>query len=220
MVLAVTIASTDEGSCTVGERAGRFSCLVALAGGLAAFVICEQARSRGELGGLGAIGVAPARAPFGAALGGSVVAALGPALVWAGIADAGALYPRLGPSAGTWEAVGRGVWRQALGNVVVGAAGEVELSAGAAAVHDLASQQPSRFATVAVLLAFAIAVPVWAVAKGRAARRLVVALAAATCSVTLFHLVAVARAPAGLVVVAPLLLLFDAWASSRRGARS
>jgi hypothetical protein len=220
VVLAATIVSTDDGSATVGARLGRFASLVALAGGLAAFVTAQQARSRGELRGLSAIGVPPTRAPLGAAFGGTFVAASGPLLVWMRLVDIDSLYPRLGPLAGAWTVVGPGMWRQTFGSVVVRAAGEIDVSSGTTAGLVNALPQISRAATSAALLSFAIAVPIWAIASGGAARRLAVALLVAASSVTLFHLVAVARVPCWILVVPPMALLLDAWALSRSGAWS
>jgi hypothetical protein len=218
VVLFATIVSTDDGGVAVGARLGRFASLVALAGGLAAFVTVEQARSRGEIRGLHAIGVAPARAPLGAALGGTFVAAVGPLLAAMSIVDIDSLYPRLGSSAGTWAVVGPGMWRQVFGAAVVRGAGEIDVSPGVTAGLVAALPHVSRASTIAALLAFAIALPLWATARGAGARRLVVALLVAVSSVTLFHLVAVARAPSALLVVPPLALLVDAWALSRSGA--
>jgi len=220
MVLAVVIATTGDVGATMGERLGMLSAVVALAGGVAAFVAGEQARARGELRGLAAIGVAPGRAPFGAALGGSIIALLGPALASMKIVDVDSLYPRVSPSAGAWTAVGPGAWRHAVGSVVVRATGELDISVGAIAPPMVPSLHASRLSTGAALLAFAIAVPFWATAKGNAPRRLIVALSVAVCSATLFHLVAVGRAPAGVLALPPLALLLDAWALGRSGAWS
>jgi hypothetical protein len=220
VLLVVMIVSTDEGEATFGERLGRFASLVALAGGLAAFVTTEQAHSRGELRGLGAVGVAPARAPLGAALGGMLVAAVGPALALLRAADLDCLYPRLVSSAGTWAMVGEGVWRQASGGVVVRAAGEIDVSTRMTVGFGTVMPQVPRLSTSAALLAFAIAVPLWATARGTTTRRLAVALLVVIVSVTLFHLVAVARAPSGFLLIPPAVLLLDAWALGSTGESS
>jgi hypothetical protein len=218
VLLAVMISSTDEGEATFGARLGRFASLVALAGGVSAFVTTEQARSRGEARALGAIGVAPTRASLGAALGGTLVAAVGPAVALLPIADIGCLYPSVGPSAGSWISVGPAAWRQALGTVVVRAAGEIDAATGTAAEVAFRAAEVPRLVTSAVLVAFAVAVPFWATATRSAPRRLVVGLAAAIGAVALFHLVAVARAPSGLLLVPPLVLALDAWVLGTRGA--
>ena len=219
VVLAATIGATDDNGTTLGTWLGRLACVVALAGGVAAFVTSEQARLRGEVRAHGALGVVPARASLGAAIGGSLIAAIGPLLTSMDIVDVDSLYPRLGPSVGTWSLAGPELWRQVSGTVVVRATGELGLPVGE--VLRGAAQAPvSRAATSMALLAYAISVPLWATARAGTPRRLLVALAAALSSVTLFHLVAVARVPAGLLVLPPAALLVDAWMLHRSGTWS
>jgi hypothetical protein len=220
VLLAVLIASTDEGDVTLGARAGRFASLAALAGGLAAFVTAQQARSRGELRALGALGVGPSRAPLGAALGGMLVAAAGPLLVSFGAVDVGGLYPRLGSAGQTWAWVGPATWRRVSDGLIVRAGGELDVSRLPVAGLALAVPELSRSTTSAVLLAFAVAVPLWAVASGKAVRRFCVGLGVAMASVALLHWVAAARAPSVLLAVPPLGLVLDAWASAKNDAHT
>jgi hypothetical protein len=220
VLLIVVIVSTDEGQAPFAARLGRFASLLPIAGGLGAFMTAEQARARGELRGLHAIGVAPARALLGAAVGAMLVAAVGPLLASLRFADVDCLYPRLGPLAGTWAATGPAEWHTVVGNAVVRAAGAIDASSGPAVRLAAALPEAPRLFTSTALFAFAVAVPLWAVARGTAARRIAVALVVGIASLTLFHLVAAARIAPWALCVPPLVLLLDALILGRSGACS
>jgi len=200
---------TDEGMATVGGRLGRLAALVSLAGGAAAFIATEQARSRGELRALGAAGVPPIKASMGAVLGGAAVGAVGPVLALIRSVDLSPLFPRAVPFGGSWMPQGE-AWFETTRGIVVRASGELHLVS-AAGLVSMAPDPAPRGATVVALLVSAIGFPLWATARGRAAHRAAVALGVALASVAVFHLVAAGRLPAASLALPPFLLMLDGW---------
>jgi len=209
LVLAIVVYATDEQSQALASRLGRLASIVAIAGGLGAFLAAEQARARGELRALAALGIAPLRASLGAAVGGAIVGLLGPILVLSGWADTGPMFPRLEAGGGTFQAVGPSAVLEISRGVLVEASGAL------AAAQQAGAGAPSvvvvpRVATALALLVMGVAVAWWAVLPKRPLRRIVVVVVAALCSVVLFHLVAAGRAPAFVLSLGPLVLVADA----------
>jgi hypothetical protein len=213
VVLAIVVVQTDEQSGTLSMRLGRLASVVAVAGGLGAYVAVQQARARGEIVALLSIGVAPARASIGAALGGLLVGLVGPVLVGAGSVDLCPLFPLLPAGGGTFRAVSPDALLEVTRGLLLRASGEIAV-AGAAALPEAARVLP-RVSTAIALLSAALAVPFWAAQSIRPGQRLVVVLATVLSSVALFHIVAVGRAPAFVLPLAPLLLFWDAARSAR-----
>jgi hypothetical protein len=214
VLLFMVMMGTDEGLATLGGRLGRLAALVSLAGGAAAFITTEQARSRGELRALAAAGIPPMKSVLGAVVGGATVGAVGPALAFVRKVDLSALFPRAVPLGGTWVPQG-GAWLEATRGIVVHASGELHLVEAVGAAS-LVSDPVPRFATAAALGLAAIGFPLWATARGTALHRVIVALGVAFASVAGFHLVAVGRIPAAGLLVPPSFLIVDSWILHRR----
>ena len=209
LVLAIIVYATDEQSQALASRLGRLASVVAIAGGLGAFLAAEQARARGELRALAALGIAPGRASLGAAAGGAIVALLGPILVLSGWADTGPLFPRLEAGGGTFQALGPATVLEISRGVLLEASGALSAAQAAGGVAPTALVAP-RVATAVALLVTGVAVAWWAVLPRRPLRRIVVVVLAALWSVVLFHLVAAGRAPAFVLPLSPLVLVADA----------
>jgi hypothetical protein len=202
------MVGTDDPLATLGGRLGRLAALSSVAGAGAAFVATEQARSRGELRALGALGVAPVVTTRGAVVGGAAVGGAGAILAGMSAVDLSPLFPRAAPFGGSWVPQGD-AWLETTRGVLVRAGGEL-VSVGATAVASEASHVP-RGATVAALGLAAIGLPLWGTARGPVAHRATVALVAACAAVGAFHLVAAERLPAAALAIAPALLTADAW---------
>jgi hypothetical protein len=210
----IVMVGTDEGLATLGGRLGRLAAFVSLAGGGAAFIATEQARSRGELRALGAAGVPPVKASLGAIVGGAAVGALGPVLAFVRGVDLSPLFPRAVPFGGTWIPEGE-TWIEAARGIVVRASGELEMGG----AMDFARAVPDpvpRVTTATALALAAIGFPLWATARGSRVHCAVVALAVALASVAVFHLVAAGRIPPAGLVIPPSCVLLDSWILHRR----
>jgi hypothetical protein len=210
----IVMVGTDEGLATLGGRLGRLAAFVSLAGGGAAFIATEQARSRGELRALGAAGVPPVKASLGAIVGGAGVGALGPVLALARGVDLSPLFPRASPFGGTWTPQGD-TWLEAARGIVVRASGELEM----VGAMDLARALPDPVPRATTATAFALAAigfPLWATARGSSVHRAAVVLAVALASVAVFHLVAAGRMPPAALVLPPSCVLLDSWILHRR----
>jgi len=214
----VVMISTDDAMSTLAGRLGRLAALSSLAGGGAAFIATEQARSRGEMRALGAAGVAPVKAALGPLVGGSAIGVAGAILALVRRVDLAPLFPRASSSGESWVAQG-GAWLETTRGIVVRSTGELSSTAPALGRTLVESPAP-RVATVLALALSALGFPLWAVARESGLRRSLVALGVAASSVTIFHLVAADRMHAVALLVAPALLLGDAFALHRSGAWS
>jgi len=213
LVFAVML-STDDAASTHAGRAGRFAALVSLAGGAAAFIAIEQARSRGELRAIGAAGVQPVKAALGAVLGGAAFGAIGPIMIFVRGVDLGPLFPRGPASSAEWVARGQ-EWIDVAHGVAVRVGGELARTSSRASPIVAAAPIP-KVATALALGIAAIACPLWATARGAPLRRSAVALVVAAATVAVFHLVAADHLPTVALVVPPVLLALDAIALHRR----
>jgi hypothetical protein len=218
MFAFVVMLGTDEPASTLAGRVGRLAALVSLAGGAAAFIATEQARSRGEMLALGAAGVPPVKASVGAVVGGALLGMLGPVLATIRTVDLTPLFPRVAPSAAGWVSQGD-TWLDASRGVVVRASGEL-LQVAPSARAALVEAPVPRWATAFALGLAAVGFPLWATARSAALRRSTVGLTVAAAAVAVFHLVAAHRVSALVLAIPPSLLLFDAaalhWRASWR----
>ena len=214
MLVFVVMVGTDDAASTFAGRVGRLAALVSLAGGGAAFIATEQARSRGEMRALAAAGVAPVKASLGAIVGGAIVGAVGPVLAIVHRVDLTPLFPHVAPSGKTWIAQDS-AWFDTARGVVVRASGELAQVAAPAAREALTEGPMPRLATAVALSVAAIGFPLWATAQSSVLRRSAVGLSAAAASVALFHLVAAQRMGAAALVLPPALLVLDAAALHR-----
>lgn len=209
----VIAAATDEADASTTDRLGRIAALLPVLGAIAASLVVAQARARGEMRALHAMGIGPARAVRGALVGAMFVGSTGAVLVASGAASVRSLFPRIDvPSA--WAFLD-GRWLDGVTGLSVHPRGDVWLEA----VPALSSPAPSGLesATLLTIVLASFAVPVWTLASCGALRRLVVAMGAALFAVTLFHLVAAGRLSPFALTAIPLTLLVEL---GLRGART
>jgi len=204
----VVMLGADDTTGTFAGRIGRLAALVSLAGGGAAFIATEQARSRGEMRALGAAGVPDVKASLGAVVGGALVGAAGPILALTRAVDLTPLFPRVGGVGATWISQGD-AWIDATRGLVVRASGDLSLITPTASAPLVEAAAP-RFATAVALAVAAVGFPLWATAPSAALRRSAVGFAVAVAAVAVFHLVAAEKLPALSLGIPPALVLLDA----------
>jgi hypothetical protein len=213
VLVFLVMLGTDDVASTHAGRLGRLSALSSLAGGAGAFLALAQARSRGEIRALGAMGLTPVRASLGAMVGGGLVGLLGAALALVPGVDLSPLFPHALPAFGGW-ANDNGVWVDHARSIRVAADGVVSWAGAPSAAEVVVSVIP-RTPTVIALVVAAVAFPLWAGAQELLLRRALVSFAVASAAVFVFHLVAAHRVGAMTLLVPPLLLLVDALALHR-----
>lgn len=198
-------AATDEATSSTADRLGRVAALLPVLGALAAALVVAQARSRGEMRALHALGVGPTRALRGAWVGAVLVGLIGVGLVASGVASVGSLFPRIDAVA-AWAFVD-GLWVEERALLAVNQRGEVlPWPSSLPSAPTPPSFEPATIFTIALS---SLVMPAWALASSSNSRRLVVALAAALAAITLFHLVAAERLPPMALGAWPLLFLID-----------
>jgi hypothetical protein len=208
LAMVAVVVSTDEQSVSWAARLGRLAPLLAVAGGLGAFVTMEQARARGEVRAIMALGVAPLRACAGAAVGGTWVALVGPGMVLRKSVDLGPLFPRAEAGTEVFRTLDARTVIETSRGVILHADGMLAPLA-EHAPSMLSSTQP-RLGTFLALLVLALAVPIWSALRCRPGRRIVMGALAMLGCMLVFHLVAAGRAPAWTLPLAPLVLLVEA----------
>jgi len=223
----VVTAASDEGGLAWGVRAGRALPLAPVCAAVGAWLALAPGRARGEELALAASGRSPWECHAAAIVGGAVVA-LGAAVAIAAVSrvDVRGFYPRAEaalawhPESGETSAKGA-VFRSDDGRWRIAANGEPIFDAEAASLTKAASELPHAARVAAALAtAFAgLALPMLA-ARARSKRAMASAfaaiVAAALVTVLAFQAAAIARAPALLAPVGPLLLL----AAAASGYRS
>ena len=218
LIFLAMLATDDIGSTHAG-RLGRLAGLASLAGAGGAFLALGQARARGEMRALSAMGSRPVRAALGAVTGGTLVGLLGAALALVPGVDLTPLFPHALPIDGGWV-LDNGVWLDRARGIRVAADGAVTWSGIASAADRAALSATPITATIAALAIGALALPLWATAQGPVPRRAGVSFVVASAAVFVFHLVAAHRLGAMTLVGPPLLLLADAVALHRGAAWS
>jgi hypothetical protein len=213
LLVFLTMVGTDDAAGTHASRLGRLAALTSLAGGAGAFLGAAQARSRGEIRALEAIGLTPLRASLGAVMGGAVVGLFGVALALVPGVDLSRLFPRALPAEATWTRDAAG-WLDPVHSVRVTTDGALRWTGVASDVGRISSPAPLAETVVALAVA-AVAFPLWATARERFPRRAFVCFAVASAAVFVFHLVAAQRTSAMTLVLPPLFLLVDAVAIHR-----
>ncbi|HMI88995.1 MAG TPA: hypothetical protein VK550_33185 [Polyangiaceae bacterium] len=207
-LIFLAMLGTDDAISTHAGRLGRLSALASLAGGGAALLALEQARSRGEMRALAATGVNPARSSLGAVVGGALVGLLGPVFAVVPGVDLTPLFPHALPAEAGWVAE-NGAWLDRVRAVRVAADGMVSW-AGTPSPADVVASSPPFAATLVTLIVAALALPLWAAAPGPLLRRVWASFVVASAAVFVFHLVAAHRIGAMTLVIPPLLLFADA----------
>ncbi len=200
LALGVVVA-TDEPSSTPAMRVARMAAFSPLLATLGASVALAQARARGELTALSALGASPWRLVRGAVLAGWLSGALAVGLLASPWADVGVLFPAL-PSHAAWSAQAAALLDPASG-VRVAANGAIGF-VGARPAGTPAS--PGQWAALLAVAPLAAAAPPWAGARLSLLSRVLGAGLALGLAVVLLHAVASGRAPA-LVLVASALPL-------------
>lgn len=210
LALALVIgAGTDEAGSTWARRGARLIALSPLVTGIAAALVLQAARSRGEVRALLALGAAPERVAYGALAAAWLLGVAG--LVMLRWCDVSSLFPVLASSE-AWRAEG-GALHAPDGSVAAYADGTLRLLGEARSVGAL---RPGAGAAAWLVAPLAVIAPVWCVVPQGALLRAVSGLAAALSGVTVLHAVAAGRvaAPLGVSAAAPLVLALW-WASAR-----
>jgi hypothetical protein len=212
VALAVAVL-TDEPFSNWDMRLARMSALAPALGALGAGVALGQARSRGELRALCALGVSPFRVALGPMLAGWVTGAVAVALVLSPLADVSALFPRI-PVAASWLWDGAGLVNGPHG-VRVSPTGEPELSGTQWAARALSA--PTCWAAALAIAPLGLVTPAWVSAPlclgGRAAG-LGITLG---LTVLLLHAAAAQRVGPGWLPVDALPLALQATLGHARG---
>jgi hypothetical protein len=229
LVALLVIATTDDGA-PWPRRLSMWAAVAPVLGALGTFAAARLAVARGELTALAALGVDPARAARGAALGGVMAGLVGMGVAASGWADLEALFPRA-TEAREWSVEGDGVLREATLGIRVEAGGAVTFVGEAAVLRERTGlPEKAEGVTIATLALAAFACPVWVVeglggrsppARGRRSlRRAIVALIAVATLIAAFQVVAAGRASPLWLLASPLLLLADAAAMRYRAGRA
>jgi hypothetical protein len=209
--LGVMIA-TDEVGSTPRMRLSR---LVAFVPGLVAIgegIVLAQARTRGEIRAMTALGASPFRAAWGACVAGWCFGFLGLVLLLSPLADPAPLFPAVVRST-PWVADGAALVDPTSG-ARVGADGLV-------AFGDIAStlattQAPGRWAAFASVFPIALVTPVWAACPLAIGARLAAAFLAVVIAIVTLHAVAAGGLPTfGLTFAALPLMLQASWSLGR-----
>jgi hypothetical protein len=216
VLVLLIVAVTDERESSWAARASRLVALLPLATGLACYLACEQARSRGEARVHASLGATSVQATRGSWLAGMLLGGLGAFALLSTRVDVRALFPRVEVSHQEWSYAGEG-WFDRSQGILVQVDGSLRRIAAAVVVDAPPSAAPRGAAFVTVLVA-AVAFPLWGSARDSAVRRIAVVLAVMSASITVFHLVAAGRVGPASMWIAPALLLADAWWLHRRGA--
>jgi hypothetical protein len=214
LVALLVVAATDAGG-PWSSRLAMTAAISPLAGALGALAAVRIAASRGELRALSALGAEPGRAVLGAAIGGSVVGAAGVLVASSGLADLGALFPRV--EGRVWIPDGTGLFEPSLGlHILPGGALALDVPRAAAASLPRGAGPWALLA----LAAAALACPAWLVEPTSApARRAGVGAGVLVAAIVGFQGVAAGRLPAIVLVLAPLVLLTDTAIARYRALR-
>lgn len=210
-LMTLIVVTTDEPETTWAGRASRIGALLPVAGGLAAFLACDQARGRGEVRAHAALGVSSAAATRGAWMGGTLIGALGAASLLDGSVDLRPLFPHAVAFEETWSRRESG-WFEPSRGILVDAQGTIHAFAevATAMVREVPMASVPRAPTFFAVLLAAVAFPLWAAARGSALRRVIAVSAMGAAAVTVFHLVAAGRADGALLLAPPGLLFAEA----------
>jgi hypothetical protein len=200
-----TVLATDEPFSTPAMRVARMSALVPLLAALSIAIVLGQARSRGELAALAALGAGPVRVALGALAAGWLLGAVAIVLVLSPLADVSALFPAVATPA-EWRVDGRLLVAPASG-VVVSPDGVLALLPASGARAD--GQAPHAASAALALGPLGVTAPLWAAAPAPLLRRLLGAGCSVVLALVLLHAVASERVPPAALVLASLPLAID-----------
>jgi hypothetical protein len=196
------VVLTDEPGSTAAMRVARVAAFTPALSVVATLLCLEQARDRGELRALGALGVSPWRAAQGATLAGWLVGALAALVLVSAWADPSSLFPVL-PELYGWRSQGTRLV-ESLRGVAVASDGSLVLSP-ATGLRMTANAAHSWVATAAIG-SHALVAPPWAASPMSVGARLAGLFAGVALTVALFHAFAAGTASAWWLVLgaAPL----------------
>ncbi len=199
LLALVVVAATDEPLSTPAMRVARMAAFAPLLAALGAWVALSQARARGEIGAISALGASPWRVARGPVLAGWLVGALAVGLLVSPWANVGVLFPAM-PQQAAWHQQAASLLDPGVG-VRVAASGAIVF----VGAHPLrAPDAPGSLAALLAVLPLAVAAPPWAGARLSLLSRTLGAGLAVALAVVLLHAVAAGRAPAAVLVLAAL----------------
>jgi hypothetical protein len=188
VALAVAVI-TDESYSSWGMRVARMSALAPALAALGAGVALGQARSRGELRALHALGVSPLRVALGPMLAGWATGSVAVALVLSPAADVSALFPKVACNVPwTWDGA---ALVSGSGGLRVTPAGVPEL--GGALTLPVALAAPTRWAAALAVAPLGLVAPVWVSAPVSLRARAVAVAMTGGLTVLLLHAAAAQR---------------------------
>lgn len=192
VVVAGVAVATDEPGSTLGMRVSRLAAFLPAVVVIAQQIVLAQARARGELTALAALGASPLGQVKGAVLAGLVIGACAVAALFSPWSDVRSLFPVVGgaasftPVAGGLEDPTTGVLYAPDGSIAFGEASELEARVGAT---------PGRAAAAGLVVPLAGVAPLWGAAPMGLFARFAGAFLAFALAVLLLHGVAARRAP-------------------------
>jgi hypothetical protein len=207
---AGTIVATDEATSTLAMRLARISALAPLVVAVAILAVAGHARARGELRSIEALGVAPWSSLRGAERAGAAVVAASLLVLVAPFTDATSLLPVVTTPI-DWTVAIDGSRATAPG-LVVFASGVIRTTQAASAPS---FHHPTTWAVVPCLAPIAAVISAWAATPMSAALRASSGLLTALLAIVGLHLVAAARVPALLTVLAALPMGLSLWRARR-----
>ncbi len=203
VIAAGVMIGTDEVGSTPAMRLARLVAIVPALSALAEVIVLSQARSRGEMLALSALGASPLRVSLGAMLAGWLAGAISVAFLLSPLSDPAPLFPTI-TRPESWISIGAALSDPSSGARVT-SDGEITLVALAASAA--VARAPGRIAAVFAVLPLAVVTPAWAVAPIGAVARLAGALITLAITIVSFHAVAAARLPPAALAVVPLPLV-------------
>lgn len=212
LALAVVLA-TDEAGSTVGQRAARLAVFAPAVAVVAERLVLSQARARGELVALAALGASPWSQARGAMVAAWTVGALSLLVLLSPLSDVRSLFPVVQGHA-SFTAVPAGLYDPASG-VTHAADGSVTFGEPLLAA---AAGAPGKLAAALFLAPLSLSLPLWGGSALGVRARAGGAMLAGSLALVSLHLVAAGRAPAGCLVLAALPLAAQAARARHRGA--
>lgn len=209
LALGVVVA-TDEPLSTPAMRVARMAAFAPLLAALGVWLALSQARARGEISALSALGASPWRVARGAVLAGWLVGTLAVGLLVSPWANVAVLFPAM-PQHAAWHRQAASLLDASVG-VRVAASGAIAF-VGAHPVR--APDAPGPLAAFLAVLPLAAVAPPWAGARLSVLSRTLGAGLAAALAVVLLHAVAAQRAPAAVLVLAALPLAVECLVGQR-----
>jgi hypothetical protein len=189
VVAAGVTVLTDEPDASAAWRLARISAFLPALAALGSALSLSQARARGELRAIEALGVSPLRAGLGASVSAWLVGALGLILLLSRAADLRALFPTA-TATPAWVRVGAELWNP-LHGVSVGPAGALRFTR--VDTWEPSGVPPHELAALFALAPLALMLPIWITGTLSSTWRALAGVSAFALLVVLLHAVAAAR---------------------------